>query len=87
MNVAMLLSTPYPPEEGIGNYVANLSRTLADRGHEVTVLTRGGLRRSETREGPVRVVELPCPPVYPFHVDVHGAFVSRFLRRHSKARP
>jgi glycosyltransferase involved in cell wall biosynthesis len=81
MNVALLQSTPYPPEEGIGNYVRNLSRELIDRGHSVTVLTRGGLGRSETQDGDVRVVRLPCPPVYPFHVDLHGLFVDRFLER------
>ncbi|WP_349674910.1 glycosyltransferase family 4 protein [Haloarcula sp. JP-L23] len=29
----------------------------------------------------MRVVQLPCPPLYPFHVDVHGVLVNRFLSR------
>lgn len=81
MNVAMVQSTPYPPEEGIGNYVANLSRELVDRGHSVSIVTRGGLRRTEVHDDGLRVVRLPCPPVYPFHVDVHGKLVNRFLNR------
>jgi glycosyltransferase involved in cell wall biosynthesis len=81
VNVALVQSTPYPPEEGIGNYVRNLSRELLDRGHSVTVVTRGGLGRSETQDGGLRVVRLPCPPLYPFHVDLHGLFVNRFLER------
>lgn len=81
MNIAMVQSTPYPPEEGIGNYAQNLSRELLDRGHSVCIVTRGGLRREETRDDGLDVVRLPCPPVYPFHVDVHGVLVNRFLNR------
>ncbi|WP_434529982.1 glycosyltransferase family 4 protein (plasmid) [Haloarcula sp. NS06] len=81
MNIAMVQSTPYPPEEGIGNYVSNLSDELTNRGHSVTVITRGGLEREKTWNDGIRVVRIPCPPVYPFHVDVHGALVNRYLDR------
>jgi glycosyltransferase involved in cell wall biosynthesis len=81
MNIAMVQSTPFPPEEGIGNYVSNLSRELVDRGHSVSVLTRGGLRREQAQEGEITVVRLPYLPAYPFHVDLHGLAVNRFLDR------
>ena len=81
MNIAMIQSTPYPPEEGIGNYVANLSRELINRGHSVTVVTRGGVRRTKLQDDGIEIVRLPCPPLYPFHVDVHGVLVNRFLNR------
>ena len=80
MKIAMVQSVPYPPEEGIGNYVRNLSQELIDRGHSVSIITRGGLQREETHDDGLDVVRLPCPPVYPFHVDVHGVSVNRFLR-------
>jgi glycosyltransferase involved in cell wall biosynthesis len=83
MNIAIVQSTPYPPEEGIGNYVYNLSQHLTERGHSVTIITRGGLRRERLRDGDVRIVRLPCPPLYPFHVDVHGIFVNRYLNQKS----
>jgi len=79
LHVLMIQSTPYPPEEGIGNYVANLAHELVDRGHSVSVLTRGGLRQERTTEGGISVTRLPCPPVYPFHVDIHGVLVKRYL--------
>jgi len=81
MNIAMVQSTPYPPEEGIGNYVSNLSHELTDRGHSITVITRGGLRRDEVWDDGIKIVRLPCPPVYPFHVDLHGVLVNRYFDR------
>lgn len=83
MKIAMIQSVPYPPEEGIGNYVRNLSQELIDRGHSVKVITRGGLRREKTHVDGLDIVRLPCPPVYPFHVDVHGVPVNRFLSEHA----
>lgn len=79
MNIAMIQSVPYPPEEGIGNYVFNLSQELVNRGHSVSVVTRGGLQRDETRDNGLEIIRLPCLPVYPFHVDVHGISVNRFF--------
>jgi glycosyltransferase involved in cell wall biosynthesis len=81
MNIAMVQSTPYPPEEGIGNYVSNLSRQLIDRGHSVSIITRGGLHREVSTDGELRVVRLPYLALYPFHVDIHGVFLDRYLSR------
>jgi hypothetical protein len=44
MNIAMIISTPFPPEEGIGFYAYNLSDKLIEKGHEVTIITRGHLK-------------------------------------------
>ncbi|ESP86903.1 glycosyltransferase family 4 protein [Candidatus Halobonum tyrrellensis] len=79
MHVAQLISTDFPPEEGIGYYTYNLAQQLLDRGHEVTVITRGSTRRERFTYDGIRVVKLPFLPVYPFHVDVHGWFVRRAL--------
>lgn len=78
----MIASTPFPPEEGIGYYVYNLSRTLMRRGHAVTVVTRGGLAtETDSFEG-IRIIRAPFFPVYPFHVHLHGFFVNRILKAH-----
>lgn len=81
MHIGMLYSTAFPPEEGIGFYVHKLSRELDNRGHEVTLITRGGMSSEfDQREG-ITIVKAPFFPLYPFHVDVHGVFVDRMLKR------
>ena len=79
MHVAQLISTQLPPEEGIGYYVYNLSQQLLDRGHRVTVITRGGTTTERLRYDGIDVLRLPFLPIYPFHVDVHGRFVDRAI--------
>jgi glycosyltransferase involved in cell wall biosynthesis len=82
LNVWMVSSTSFPPEEGIGYYVYNLSQKLLDRGHSVTVVTRGSLRTERTSYDGIEVVKAPYAPLYPFHVDVHGLFVNRLVEQH-----
>jgi len=75
----MVTSVPFPPACGIGNYVYNLSNELIKRGHDVIVVTRGGLGRQIQGYGKLRVFKLPFLMAYPFHVDIHGLFVNNFL--------
>jgi glycosyltransferase involved in cell wall biosynthesis len=79
MHIAMLVSTPFPPEEGISNYVHNLSNELAKQGHKVIIITRGGLRAQVLEFDKFVVFKLPFLMAYPFHVDIHGLFVERFI--------
>lgn len=80
MNIAMVISNPFPPEEGVGFYTYNLSKKLIEKGHEVTVITRGSLRtRIEFFEG-IRVIKVPFIPLYPFHVRIHGFFVNKLFK-------
>ncbi|MXR40765.1 glycosyltransferase [Halobaculum sp. WSA2] len=80
MHIAMVTSTSIPPEEGIGYYTYNLSKELKQRDHQVTIVTRGGLRgETKTYDG-IKVERVTYVPAYPFHVDLHGAFVNRRLR-------
>jgi len=82
MRIAMVISTPFPPEEGIGYYTYNLSKKLMERGHKVTVITRGGCNGIEHfYHDEIEVYRLPFIPVYPFHVHVHKVFVERFLEK------
>lgn len=77
----MVMSTPFPPEEGIGNYVYNLSKKLIEKGHKVTVITRSPSMRAQadTIEA-IDVFRAPFIPCYPFHVHVHGIFVNKQFR-------
>jgi len=81
MRACMILSTPLPPEEGIGNYVYNVSKKLIERGHDVTVITRGNLSKTQIDFiDNIRVIKAPFAPVYPFHVHFHGFFVNRLFK-------
>jgi len=77
MRIAMIISTPFPPEEGIGFYVYNLSKNLIKRGHEVSVLTRGGLKYENYCFEDINVIKAPFLPLYPFHVYIHGFFLQK----------
>jgi len=76
----MLMSNALPPQEGIANYVCNLSKKLAERGHDVIIVTRGGLKAKKTNYAGIRVFELPFVMAFPFHVEIHGFFVNQLLR-------
>lgn len=78
--IAMLLSTRFPPEEGIGNYVYNLSKKLVQRGNTVEVITRGSLKAEFSEYDGLTVAKIPFIMAYPFHVHIHGVFVNSFLR-------
>jgi len=80
MKVAMLISTPFPPEEGIGYYVYNLSKKLTKRGYEVTVITRGSLKTEENSMDDIKIIRVPFIPLYPFHADIHGFFVNMLFK-------
>jgi len=80
MRICMITSTPFPPEDGIGYHVYNLSKKLMERGHDVTLITRGSLRKIETSnfEG-IKIIKVLYVPFYPFHVNIHGFFVNKVL--------
>jgi glycosyltransferase involved in cell wall biosynthesis len=82
MRIAMIISVPIPPREGIGFYAWNLARHLILKGHEVQIITRGGLRntRKEIIEQ-ITIWKPPFLPVYPLHTHVHGLFVDHLLAR------
>lgn len=85
MKIAMVISTPFPPEEGIGYYTYNLSKKLIERGNEVTVITRGSLRNIEHFHfDGIEVYKPRFLPLYPLHVHVHKLFVERFFRKLGK---
>lgn len=80
MHIAMIISNPFPPEEGIGHYTYNLSKKLMERGHEVTIFTRGNhLKNENLNYDGIKVFKLKFIPIYPFHVHLHGYFMKKFI--------
>ncbi len=85
-----IVSAQYLPHTGgVENYVANLSRELAGRGHEVTILTSGADReiRTEINENGVEIIRLPSYQLmngrFPF-LKTNGrlrAFMKEFRKR------
>lgn len=80
MRICMIMSLPFPPEDGVGNFVYNLSRELAKKGHSVAIVTRGSLRGLALESEGIRVYRPPFFPIYPLHVQVHGLFVGRLWK-------
>jgi glycosyltransferase involved in cell wall biosynthesis len=81
MRIALVTSTPQPPQEGIGYYAYHLARELRRRGHAVTLFTRGSWRRVtvDAVDG-VPVVRVPFVPLYPMHVHLHEVVFNRIFR-------
>lgn len=79
----MVMSTEIPPREGLGNYVWNLSRRLKGLGHEVEIFTRGtpGQQVATTTHDGIPVNRARFAPLHPFHVHLHGAFLSNVLKK------
>jgi glycosyltransferase involved in cell wall biosynthesis len=83
----MLSASPFPAmsPEGMSNYVHNLTLKLLNKGHEVTIITRGfGARIQEDRvrvaNRIVRVFRVPTIPIYPFHVHIQGVIANALIR-------
>lgn len=81
MKIAMVMSTNFPPEEGIGFHVYNLSKKLIEMNHEVTVITRGSLKIEEDFFDQIKILRVPFIPCYPLHVYFHGFFVKKLIKR------
>lgn len=80
MRICIITSAKFPPEEGIGNYIYNMSKELIRKGNQVTIITRGSLSKTkkENFEG-IRLYRVPFFPFYPIHVQIHGIFVKRLF--------
>jgi len=81
MKICMLLSTPFPPKEGIGYHTYYLSKKLIEKGHKVVVITRGSWRKTQKEifEG-IEVIRVPFIPLYPFYMKLHGFFVNKTFK-------
>ena len=81
MNICVITSAKFPPEEGIGNYIYNMSQEFIRKGHNVTVITRGGFHRTQKENfEDIELYRVPFLPVYPLHVQFHAIFVKKLIR-------
>jgi glycosyltransferase involved in cell wall biosynthesis len=77
----MIISTPFPPKEGIGYYTYNLSKKLIEIGHKVVVITRGSLTKTQKEIfDHIEVIRIPFIPIYPFYLHIHRLFVRKVLK-------
>lgn len=85
MNICIVMSNPFPPEEGIGNYVYNLSRKFIEKEHQITIITRGSLNKNQTEviDG-IKILKPRFIPFYPFHVHIHGLYVNKLFNSISR---
>lgn len=79
MRICVITSANFPPEEGIGNYIYNMSKELIRKGNQVTIITRGFSKIKEEYFEGIRLYRVPFFPFYPIHVQIHGIFVKRFF--------
>lgn len=80
MNILMLFSAGIPICDGIASHVVELSDRLRQRGHNITLMTRGSWRGgSELEYRGFRVLKVPFYPIYPFHVHFHDLFVRKAI--------
>jgi len=77
----MITSASFPPREGMGFYIWNLSRYLTQQGHQVQIITRGGAmpRCPQIVDG-IMIWRPIFWPTYPFHVHRHGVAVDQLVR-------
>jgi len=81
MKICMVISTPFPPEEGIGYYTYNLSKKLIEKGHKVIVITRGSWNKTQKEKiEEIEVIKAPFLPIYPFYIYLHGFFVNKIFK-------
>jgi len=79
MRIAMLTSAKLPPEEGIGNYVWNLSKALAAQGHEIHIITKGR-EPSETSIDGVKIHTCKITFGYPFYMRAQKAAANKLIQ-------
>lgn len=81
MKVCMYTSEFPPDVGGISTYVYNLSKRLVDRGHKVTVITRGTWKKTnyEEIEG-ISVYRVRFIPSFPSPFKIHQIYINKLLK-------
>ena len=75
LKILLFTSAYLPPEEGIGNYVSNLSKIYIQKGADVTIVTRNKTTQYEVKyEDEHTIHYLPFYPLYPFHIHLQKLF-------------
>jgi glycosyltransferase involved in cell wall biosynthesis len=85
LDICIVTSAHFPPEEGIGNYIKGLSEELISHGCNVTVLTRSEkLNWHHSKYGDINLVKAPFIPLYPLYMELHGRAVQRYFNKNEK---
>ncbi|EMR73002.1 glycosyltransferase [Thermoplasmatales archaeon SCGC AB-539-N05] len=81
MKICMVISTQFPPKEGIGYYTYNLSKKLIEKGHKVVVITRGSWFKTQKQvlDG-IEIIKTPFIPIYPFHLRLQQIFTKKAFK-------
>lgn len=82
MHICMIVGEFPPHCGGIGYYVYNLSKNLAERGYKITVLTRGNWNQKCIIEnlGNITIYRTRFIPFYPFHIELYSKFLERTFK-------
>lgn len=81
MRIGMVVSSPWPPAEGMGFYVWNLAKFLTSEGHHVQLITRGGYHKTDYLVvEDIKIWRYSYFPIYPFHTNASRFFISRILK-------
>lgn len=76
-----MITSEFPPTVGgIGYYVFNLGKKLVEKGHQITVITRGYWKKQHQSINGMEVFRVYHLPLYPFHLQFHGFFVQKLLK-------
>jgi len=82
MHICMVCMDFPPVARGIGHYVHYLSKKLIEKGHKVTVLTRGSWKGTTYEKiDQINVYRVRFAPTYPFHLQFHGFFIDKLIRQ------
>jgi len=81
MRICVITSAKFPPEEGIGNYIYNMSKEFIKKGHNVVIITRGKFKKTylEIYDG-IKIYKVSFILLYPFHLYIHGIFLNKLLK-------
>jgi L-malate glycosyltransferase len=81
MKICMYTSEFPPDVGGISTYVYNLSKRLVERGHEVTVITRGTWKETYCEEiEKIYVYRVKFFPSFPSPFKIHQLFINKLLK-------
>jgi L-malate glycosyltransferase len=82
MRICMICDKIPPLADGPGYHVYGLAKRLVDRKHRVTIITRGSWKKTYSEEviNGITVYRVRFMPSYPFHLQLHGFFISIFLK-------
>ena len=82
MRICMICDNIPPVAAGPGYHVYGLSRKLVECKHQVAIVTRGSWKKRYCEDviNGITVYRVRFVPIYPFHLQLHGFFVSRFLK-------